>query len=135
MTLRALWERLTGHRQRSGALVINLHSDDEMDLGMALLNADERLRASLGLDGANFLRVHRALTECAMQEFQKGRVTDDVMVPIRLSEQDWKAIFAFCLIAKDQIQAKWPIRVIARIAAETAKVYPDLAVNKRREER
>jgi len=56
-----------------------------------------------------------------MQAFKNGRVVDDAMVPVRLSEDDWKAVFAFCLIAKDQVQAKWPVRVMARIAAETSK--------------
>lgn len=95
-----------------------------MDLGLALLNADNDLKESLGLGGADFRRVYSALNDYAMQEHLKGRVVDDAIMPVRLSERDWKAIFAFCVIVKDQVREKWPSRVIGRIAAETAKVYP-----------
>lgn len=124
MSVSAFWRKLKGYRQPSGDLVIDLHSDDEMDLGVALLDADERLKQSLRLDGANFIRVYDALNYYSMQEHQKGRIVDNVMVPVRLSETDWKAIAAFCLIAKDQVSEQWPIRVVGRIAAETAKAYP-----------
>lgn len=124
MRIGALWRRLTGRERPSDTLVVQLHSDDEMDLSAALLRADSDLKASLGLDGPNFLRVHRALNEHSMREFRNGRVVDDAMVSVRLSKEDWKAVFAFCLIAKDQVPGKWPIRVIGRIAAETATVLP-----------
>ena len=123
LSLGAFWRGLAGYRQPPGELVIDLNSDDEMDLGTALLCADPKLKESLGLEGQNCLRVYNALTYYAANEHLKGRIVDG-MVPVRLTEQDWKAVFAFCVIAKDQVEAKWPIRVIRRITAETAKVYP-----------
>ncbi len=121
MTLSALWKKLNGYRQPPKYLILDLHSDDEMDLGLALLNADEEVIDKLGLGGANLVRIYSALGEYALQESRKGNVVGNAMIPVRMAVGDWEAISEFCLIAKDQFKEKWPLRVLARIAAETAK--------------